>query len=492
MKLTLETLAELPDGIARPQYGRDELSPGIVHIGLGNFHRAHQAVYLDDLFNKGHDRDWAIVGAGVRQNDAETRRRLAAQDWLTTVVELEPGGYRARVTGTMIDFVPVEQDNRALIEAMSAPATRIVSLTVTEGGYYIDPATGAFNPDHPDMRADAANPESPVSAFGAIVAALQRRRQAGTGPFTVMSCDNLPGNGDVARNAVLGLARRRDPQLACWIEEEVAFPNAVVDRITPASTQGHRAFVRDTFGIEEANPVVCEPFRQWVLEDRFSNGRPAFEEVGVTVTGDVAPFETMKIRILNGGHALLAYPSALLGLDYCHEAMAHPLIGGFLEKVECEEIVPVLPPVPDTDLHAYYRLVAGRFSNGDIADTIARLCHDGSDRQPKFVLPSIRDRLAQGLSVEGLALGSALWCRYCYGTSDDGRDLEVVDGMSERLRQSAAAAKEAPLKFLELRDVFGDLADEPAFSTRFSAALTELWQDGTERTLGRYLNGGGG
>ena len=259
-------------------------------------------------------------------------------------------------------------------------------MTVTEGGYCIDPATGAFNPEHPEIVHDAAHMDRPRGVFGVLVAALQRRREQGVAPFTVMSCDNIPGNGHVAMDAVTGLADLVAPELAAFVRETVGFPNSMVDRITPATTDRERAMVVERFGIEDNWPVFCEPFRQWVLEDHFPAGRPTLEDVGVTFTRDVAPFELMKIRILNGGHATLAYPAALLGIHFVHEAMADPQVRGFLDKLEIDEIIPSVPPVPGVDLKSYYGVVASRFSNPDVGDTIPRLCQDGSNRQPKFIL----------------------------------------------------------------------------------------------------------
>ncbi|MCB5177223.1 mannitol dehydrogenase family protein [Microvirga lenta] len=487
--LSLATLDTLAPAVARPAYSREALRAGILHIGVGNFHRAHQAVYLDDLFNTGRDLDWALVGAGVRPGDAAMRQALEAQDWLTTVVELEPGAHAARITAAMTGFVPVGEDARAIVDALDDPALRIVSLTVTEGGYCIDPATGAFDPEHPEIRYDAAHPDAPKGVFGAIVAALRRRRDRGLQPFTVMSCDNIPHNGAVTLDAVAGLAGLVDPGLAAYIRERVAFPNSMVDRITPATTDRQRELLAGRFGIRDNWPVFCEPFRQWVLEDRFSAGRPAWEEVGVTFTPHVAAFELMKIRILNGGHAAIAYPAALLGIHYVHDAMADPQVRGFLDRLETEEIIPCVPPVPGVDLRAYYGIVAKRFANPEIGDTIPRLTQDGSNRQPKFILPSTRDRVRMGADVTGLALVSALWCRSCAGTDDAGAPFTLDDPNAARLTAAARAAKDDPAAFLALRDVFGDLAEAPAFRNRFGAMLAGLWRDGTRATLQRYLDG---
>jgi mannitol 2-dehydrogenase len=302
-----------------------------------------------------------------------------------------------------------------------------------------------------------------------------------------MSCDNIPGNGHVARDAVTGFAKLTDRDLATWIENEVAFPNSMVDRITPATTDHERAYLQTTLGVEDAWPVFCEPFRQWVMEDTFCNGRPALDEVGVTLTDDVAPFELMKLRMLNGGHAAIAYPAALLDLQTVDEAMAHPLIDGFLEKLERSEIIPVVPAVPNIDRDSYLDLIKHRFANPKIKDTIPRLCQDGSNRQPKFILPSTRDRLAANQTVHGLALVSALWCRYCHGETETGVPIDVDDVQAERLTSAARQARLMPSAFLELRDIFGDLSDSTDFKSAFETMLTGLWQDGVEQTVAGYV-----
>ncbi len=468
-----------------PAYDRSKLSPGIVHIGLGNFHRAHMAVYLDDLFAMGLGHDWAILGAGVRDGDARMRDALKGQDCLSTVIELDPAGKSARRIGSMIDFLPVEPDNAALIAAMARREIRIVSLTVTEGGYFINPATGQFDPAHPEIVADAPNPHR--TAFGAIIAALKARRAVGLPPFTVMSCDNLPGNGHVTQNAVIGLARLSDPALADWIKANVAFPNGMVDRITPATGPREREMAA-SFGLgDDPVPVTCEPFRQWVLEDNFPQGRPAFEKVGVTLTPHVHNFEMMKIRILNGGHATIAYPGGLMDIEYVHEAMANPLIRGLLDKVEMDEIIPYIPPVPDTNLGDYYRLIVDRFSNPEIADTERRLCLDGSNRQPKFIVPSIRDALAAGGSVDGLALVSAMWCRYCYGQTDSGTPIPPNDPDWDALVARSQTAKTRPAAWLEMVAVYGDLGQDARFAGAFERHLNRLWAVGTKQVLTEYL-----
>lgn len=486
-RLSLSTLGQLPPSVGVPGYRRNDLCPGIVHIGVGNFHRAHQAAYLDELFERGLDHDWAIIGTGVRESDAEMGRDLLAQDFLTTVVTQEAERSQARITGAMIDFV-APGDSAAILERLVDPRTRIVSLTVTEGGYYIDPATQAFDPGHPDIAADAADRlASPKTAFGLIATGLLRRRAAGLPPFTVMSCDNLPGNGHVTADAVAGLVELIAPADARWIRESVAFPNGMVDRITPATSERERQTLRDHFGIADSRPVFCEDFRQWVLEDQFPAGRPRLEEVGVQFVADVAPFELMKIRILNGGHAAIAYPAGLLDIHFVHEAMQDEQIARFLSALLDDEVIPVVPPVPDTDLTDYKRTIERRFANPKIGDTIRRLCLDGSNRQPKFILPTLRDALQAGRPVDGLALVSALWCRYCYGETESGQPIAPNDPNWSRLSAEAQRARFTPDAWLQMRDIYGDLPEDRRFREAFSQALQRIWQSGTRASIDAFL-----
>ncbi|WP_430251037.1 mannitol dehydrogenase family protein [Neorhizobium sp. DAR64860/K0K1] len=486
VKLSLATLKDAAATAGVPAYDPKTLSPGIVHFGVGNFHRAHQAIYLDDLFNIGKGHDWAIIGAGVMPSDATMRDKLKAQDFLTTVVEQDNNKTGARVTAPMIDIIAPD-DKQALIEKLADPTIRIVSMTITEGGYFID-ASGHFNPAHPAMVEDGSNPDAPKTVFGLILAGLKLRRSRGLAPFTIMSCDNIPGNGHVTENTVVGLAKLSDPDFATWIHDNVAFPNSMVDRITPATGQREGDILKNDYNIDDNWPVFCEEFKQWVMEDHFPLGRPPLEEVGVQFVADVAPYELMKLRILNGGHATIAYPGELLDIHFVHEAMEHPLIRAFLAKLEKEEIIPIVPPVPDTSLDDYFALIEHRFLNPKIGDTIPRLAQDGSNRQPKFILPSTRDRLDQGLDIVGLSLVSALWCRYFAGTSDSGRQIVFNDTSAEKLQAAAIKAKDDPDAFLVFDEIFGEVSTSELFRKRFAHALKTLWTEGTAKTLQLYLD----
>ncbi|HCQ66832.1 MAG TPA: mannitol dehydrogenase, partial [Rhodobacteraceae bacterium] len=479
IKLSNATLAQLPEGVLRPEYDRSKLTPGIVHIGLGNFHRAHQSWYLHRLMQQGLAFDWAIVGAGVRPYDAEMRTKMAAQDYLTTLIELDPAATSAEVVGSMIDYVPVEEGNGPLIARMVAPDIRIVALTVTEGGYYIDPATGGFDAAHPDIVHDAANPETPRTAFGAMVAALRRRRDGGTGPFTGQSCDNLQSNGAVLRQTLVSLAKLSDPELADWIDTTCTFPNAMVDCIVPATGPRELALAKD-LGIDDAVPVTHENFRQWVIEDNFCQGRPDWDKAGAQFSDNVHGYEAQKIRILNAGHQVVANIAELMGVGIVSEILAHPKLRALLEKVAREEIVPHVVPVPGMTPLQYLDLIVARFSNPKIVDTTRRIAFDGSSRHPGFVLPTVRDAVKAGTPVEGLALVEAAWCRMCAGTRADGSVIEANDPFWDALRQVALAARDDPMAWLEQRQTYGDLADQPAFANAFAKWLGKLWKDAPE------------
>jgi mannitol 2-dehydrogenase len=485
MKLNLGTLADLPDGVRRPSYDRSDLSAGIVHIGLGNFHRAHQAWYLHRLMDQGLAHDWAILGAGVRPADSAQRERLLAQDCLTTLIELNPSSKSAEVTGSMIGFIPIAADNAPLIAHMTEPTIRIVALTVTEGGYYQSNA-GGFDADHPDIQHDVSNPSAPMTAFGAIVAALGKRRAAGAGPFTCQSCDNLQGNGAILHQTIVGLASLSDPDLAQWIDQNVTFPNAMVDCIVPATGPAELALVRE-FGVEDAAPVTHENFRQWVIEDKFCAGRPDWDKAGATFADDVHAFEAMKLRQLNAGHQIIATPGELLSVDTISGTMAHPLIHGLFRKIQIEEIVPHVTAVQGMTPMDYVDLIDGRFANPEIRDTTRRVAFDGSSRRAGFLHPIIRDALSGDKPMDGLALVEALWARMCYGTREDGSVIAPNDPFWDGLNAAAKTAKDTPQAWIDQKQFYGTLGQNARFADSFKRWLDLIWSDGTEAALRDYL-----
>jgi len=482
--MTSVKINELTDSPLLPDYDRNAITTGIVHFGLGNFHRAHQAMYLDRLMSQGKALDWGICGVGVMPSDQRMRDVMKAQEGLyTLVLKHTDGTLEPRVIGSIHDYMYAPDDPARVLEVMAAPTTRIVSLTVTEGGYNIDDATGVFNTAAPGAVHDAENPSQPQTTFGYIVEALRMRRDAGVAPFTVMSCDNLPGNGKVAHTAVLAQARMTDPDLAEWIEQNVAFPNCMVDRITPVTTEQDIAMVRDKYGIEDSWPVTAEPFAQWVLEDKFTLGRPAYEEVGVQLVDDVVPYELMKLRLLNASHQSLAHWGRLLGIEYAHEAAADADIAAITRAYVEREALRTLRPVPGIDLSEYVNSLFERFTNPSIADTLARLAQDASDRMPKFVLPTVRDNLASGPIQLGAAMCAA-WALGEEGTAEDGSTIVVDDKQGERLQQLAARQRAGEDEaFISDQQVFGEIGSDPRFSAAFTRSLHELREKGARAVM---------
>ena len=485
MRLNKENLRRFSDAVRFPTYDRNALTPGILHLSVGNFHRGHMAVYLDELFEKGEDLDWAIVGAGLRPSAAAMRETLKAQNYLTTVVELAPTAISAQIISSMIDFLP--SDPNIIHDTLSDGKIRIVSMTITESGYYIDAATGKFEANHPEMIRDAKSPDTPASLFGVLVKALKSRRNAGIEPFTILSCDNLPGNGNLTRQTVVGLARLSDPELADWIAASVSFPNSMVDRIVPATTDRERQLVKDNFGIIDEHPIVCEPFRQWVIEDNFPSGRPHLEKVGVEFVTDVSGYELMKLRILNAAHASMCYPALLLGHHFVHDAMADSDILQWIKTLLSREAIPTLKPLPAVDYRQYLDQVLERFSNTEIGDTMLRIAEEGSERQPKFILPAVIDALDAGKSVDGFALEIALWCRYCLAEDEQGQLITVKDLKATELFQFSEASKTRSDAFLDNVDVFGSLGQNALFSEPFCYWLRYIHRLGVRAAIRKYV-----
>jgi mannitol 2-dehydrogenase len=467
-----------------PGYDRSLLSVGIVHFGVGGFHRAHQAMYVDSLMEQRQALDWGICGVGVMPFDLKVRDALVPQDCLyTLVLKDSQGDWTPKVIGSIVSYLYAPEDPDAVIERMADPATRIVSLTVTEGGYNFHPVTGKFDADNPAVQADLAPGAVPTTTFGLITEALARRRERGIEPFTVMSCDNIQGNGHVAQEVFTAFARLRDPGLGDWVEANVRFPNSMVDRITPATTDEDRAEIRERFGVDDAWPVVCEPFTQWALEDNFNAGRPQFEDVGVQVVPDVEPYELMKLRLLNASHQALCYFGYLAGYRLVHEVAQDPLFANFLLDYMNLEATPTLAPVPGIDLAIYKHQLIERFSNAAVRDTVARLCAESSDRIPKWLLPVVRENLAAGRDVRLAAAVVASWARYAEAVDEQGNPIEVVDRLGDQLRNIAADQRSDPLAFVANRDLFGDLVDHPAFTEPYLAALNSLHTSGARATL---------
>jgi mannitol 2-dehydrogenase len=467
-----------------PSYDRSQVTVGIVHFGVGGFHRAHQAMYIDQLMEQGKALDWGICGVGVMPFDLKMREAMQTQDCLYTLVEKAPdGSWEPRIIGSIVQYLYAPDDPEAVIEKMADPATRIVSLTVTEGGYNFHPVTGEFDDTNPAVQADLAPGAVPATTFGLVTEALVRRRSRGIEPFTMMSCDNIQGNGHMAQEVFTAFARLRDPELGEWVAGNVQFPNSMVDRITPVTTDEDRAQISDRFGVEDAWPVVCEPFTQWALEDKFSSGRPPFEDVGVQVVPDVVPYELMKLRLLNASHQALCYFGYLAGYRLVHEVAQDRLFATFLLDYMNREATPTLAPVPGIDLDAYKLQLIERFSNAEVRDTVARLCARSSERIPTWLVPVIRENLAAGRDVTLSAAVVASWARYAEGVDEQGEPIEIVDQLADTVQRLAAQQLDDPLAFVKNRELFGDLATEHDFTEPYLNALNSLHTKGSRATL---------
>lgn len=447
-----------------PGYRRDNLVPGIVHLGVGGFHRAHLAAYMDALLAHAAA-PWAICGVGLLPGDSAMRDALQPQDGLYTLLERDAAGERAAIIGSLVEYLFAPDDPEAVIARLASSDTRIASLTITESGYDL----GDYSRE---------------SAFGYLAAALRRRHDARLKPFTVVSCDNVHANGDLTRDLLLQFLERRDPTLAPWLAAEGAFPDSMVDRITPRTTDADRRHVQQKYGIDDAWPVVCEPFMQWVVEDQFCDGRPTWESVGVQMVSDVSPYELMKLRLLNAGHSALGYLGFLAGYRTVHEVMGDEAFVRYLRILMIEEVSPLLPAVPGIDVGKYIETLLERFANPAIGDRLERLCADGSGKMPKFVLPSIRERLARGGPRRMLVLCLAAWIRYLQGVSDAGERYEFSDPLGEQLQAAARAGGSDPRPVLAIESIFGlDLAASPQLIAEMRSTLQHLQERGVRATL---------
>jgi mannitol 2-dehydrogenase len=489
MKLGNANLAKLRPGIRTPAYDRRQLLQHTVHIGVGGFHRAHQAVYLDDLLALDGTERWGECGIGVLKSDDRMRDALLSQDFLYTVVERSATVQSARVIGSLTGYLYAPEAPEAAIERMAAPDTRIVSLTITEGGYFIDEGTGEFVADHPGIQHDLLHPTEPSSSLGLIAAALDLRRQRALPPFTVMSCDNLQGNGHVIQKVLLAFTGLSNPALQQWIAANVVFPNSMVDRITPATIPADIAAVSQRFALDDAWPVVTEPFRQWVVEDTFCNGRPQWEKVGVQLVPDVAAYEIMKMRLLNGSHLAMAYLGALSDFPFVQDVMANPLFTSFIQSF-MEEVTPVVPKIPGTSVTDYKQTLIERFSNPTINDQVTRICSEGSAKIPKWLLPSIQELLDRGAPIKLLSLVVASWILYLgRGVDESGHPLDIIDARAAELIRIAKTSLTDPRPLLAIKSIFGErLPANQNFVHSVAEVLQSLSSKGVSATIHSYLS----
>lgn len=481
IKLSRANLAALADRATTPRFDPAAVRPGIVHLGLGNFHRAHMARYTHDLMQaEPDDLQWGIVGAGLLPADARMHEALAPQASLYTLVERDAEGEARTIIGSLATTIFAGQSTADLLRATENPAIRIISLTVTEHGYCLDRATKRLDPNHPLIQRDLATPNTPASAIGVIVEALRRRLHARQSAPTLLTCDNIQHNGTVLRDAVLTLATMQDQSLARWIEQEVSFPSTMVDRITPVTAPSDVAWLRDTAGIDDAWPVFSETFTQWVIEDRFPRGRPAWQDVGAQFVPDVAPYEFMKLRLLNGSHLAVSGLGRLIGYDTIDQSMADPLIARMMTALMDRETGPTLPEIPGIDLAAYKSKLVERFANPAIKDTVERV---NTDAPLNVLLDPIRDRLAANAPLDILALALAAWLRRIRGEDEQGRPIDIKHPLAAELRARAIQGGPDPRPLLSLEPLFGPAGADPALVHPVARCLASLYEHGAAATL---------
>ena len=477
VKLNAENLNKFADSVAVPEYDRSIVKADIVHIGVGGFHRAHLAYYVNKLLKGGAAS--ALCGIGLREADSKLHDILKKQDHLYTLMVKHPDGkIEPEVIGSIVDFKMGITDPEPVIARLADADTKIVSLTITEGGYNFNPNTGEFNFDNPDIQRELQHPQDPKTVYGFLTAALKRRRDARLPAFTILICDNIEHNGDMARKMLLAFAEAQDADLATWIAQEVQFPNSMVDRITPVTTLADIETLAQGYGVHDAWPVTCEPFIQWVVEDKFSNGRPAFEKVGVQFVPDVGPYEKMKLRLLNAGHSVLGLLGVLHGHPTINSCMEDETFVTYLRAFMDAEATPILGNIEGIDLESYKDSLIERFANPNIKDSVSRICMESSAKLPKFLIPTIHENLATGGSIKFATLVIAAWCYYNdKGMDRHGHPIQIIDAMGTELHQAAKQTKTDPLAFIRQESLFGNLIRNERFTKLYTEAVHKIYKD---------------
>jgi mannitol 2-dehydrogenase len=488
MKLNTSNLSKIASlaKIITPNYDRDQVRQGIVHIGVGGFHRAHLALYIEKLLNLGANQDWGICGVGLLAQDSAMQQMLVEQDFLYTLVELQDtDDTETQIIGSIGDFILADQEKNRLIDKLLSDDTKIVSLTITEGGYCIDDSTGEFDPSIAQIQQDLNNPQNPNTIFGYLTLALKKRKEAGQKAITIMSCDNLPHNGDITKKVLLSFSRLIDPQLSEWIAHNVSFPNSMVDRITPATSADHKRFLLEKTGIEDSWPVVCEPFTQWVVEDNFCNGRPDFEKVGVQFTDNVGAFEAMKIGLLNGSHLMLACTGILLGYEFAHQTMQDSSLRRYVRQFMDNDVTPRLDEIVGVDFEEYKNTLIFRFANVEICDQLLRIASDSCAKYPKFILPTLQWLIARNKPLDRIALMTAAWIKCVTGAlNGDTAIPNIVDPKQDVLVQAVSKDSKTVENFLAIEDVFGShIAQNQQFVELVTLKLEQIETLGMKEAL---------
>ena len=470
LQLNQKNTAQLATKIAVPKYDRSQIKTGIVHIGVGGFHRAHQAYYIHQLLEKFNAYNWGICGLGLREADRKMYNALKKQDGLYTLSVQHPNGtIENEVIGSIKEMILAVDTPDLALKKLANIHTKIVSLTITEGGYNFDAQTGNFIFDNEAVQHDLNHPEKPKTVFGYVSQALRQRKESGNKPFSILSCDNIPHNGNVAREMFLAFAKKQDLELAKWIEKEVSFPNTMVDRITPVTSEIDKTYLNNELQLNDEWPVICEPYIQWVVEDNFCNGRPPLEKVGVQFVPDVLPYEKMKIRLLNAGHSVLGITGAIHGHKTINECMNDSVFSTFMSRFMSQEATPILDPVEGINLEDYQGSVKERFANPNIKDSVSRICSESSAKLPKFLIPTIEANLKTGGSIDYGTFILAAWCYYSdKGVSEKNEPLEIIDVEKDKLHQAAKTTQDDPLVFIRQGSIFGSLIENERFTRKYT------------------------
>jgi len=489
IKLKTKNLSLLPEAVVTPAYDRTKIKAGIVHIGIGGFHRSHEAYYADRFLECKGSADWGICGVALLDNDRRIFDTLVNQDGLYTLMITEPDGtLNARVIGSIVEYLFAPANPEAVVEKMADPDIKIITLTITEGGYNFDEATGEFRITEPSIQWDLNNPENPKTVFGYLTQALKRRRDRGISGLTIQSCDNIQKNGHVLKKMLLSYIKAAEPELVSWIEKQVTFPDCMVDRITPVTTLSDIENLKNVYGIDDAWPVVCEPFIQWVIEDNYSNGRPEWESVGVQFVHDVSPYEKMKIRLLNAGHSLLGFSGSLYGCNTIDETVRIPLFRSFLREFMDIEVTPVLGELEGISIEDYKDSLIQRFGNKNIKDKLSRICLESSAKIPRFLLPTVKEQLERGGEIKRSVVVIAAWCRYLELSGTKGHDYDIEDKMGDVLHNNSIASISVdPLAFLKVETIFSDLVRSKRFVDTYLLIINSIRENGISETI-RNLN----
>jgi len=489
MNLNKTNISKIGNQISVPTYDSKHFKTGIVHIGVGGFHRSHQAYYIHQLIQKNEITDWGICGIGLREADRNMANILKAQDCLYTLVTQHPDGkVDSEVIGSIKEYLLAVDTPQSVIDKMADPDTKIVSLTITEGGYNFNPTTGDFNFENPDIQHDLTHSKEPKTVYGYLTAALRKRHADGNKAFTILSCDNIQHNGDMARKMVLAFAKKQDATLADWIEKEVGFPNGMVDRITPVTTPEITKYLETNNGLIDQWPVVCEPFIQWVIEDTFSNGRPQLEKLGVQFVSDVTPYEKMKIRLLNAGHSVLGITGAIHGHPTIDTCMRDVAFANFLRQFMDKEVTPILGNIEGIDIEKYKDTLQVRFANSNIKDSVSRICTESSAKLPKFLIPTIRENLKEDGSIKYATFIVAAWCYYSdKGINENEEQLEIIDVQKDELHKAAKDTENNWIAFLNQPEIFGNLMGNERFVKEYTLAVQKIYKEKDIRKLMEHL-----